>query len=389
MVCLWGDGKLHFSIMSRIMKRILPSLFSSALLMSSAVNAGGIYIYEIATNDVGLASAGVAARAHDASVMATNPAGLSNIKGSSFSGGIQALYGDTNYQLADGSSTGDIVGFMPLASAFYSQEVNDRLSLGVGVFGNYGMSLEYDNFLISEATTQALTLSPSASYTINEQWALGATIGVHYGMLSFDAQMLPYGHIEADDTDVAYNATLGLLYTPTNQTRVGLAYASETTLEFDGGLLGPQKSVMPQHVTLSAYHELNTDWAIMGNLGWQDWSEFQTFTQSKTQDTYQIAIGARYQINSQWLWNVGAAFDTSLYKNQSQGDFTIPTGKAWRIGTGIERKLDNTSTIGLAFEAVLMESSSMQNANFGQYGYGKFERPALYFLTATYTWSEQ
>jgi long-chain fatty acid transport protein len=31
---------------------------------------------------------------------------------------------------------------------------------------------------------------------------------------------------------------------------------------------------MPQALMLSAYHELSDRLAIMGNLGWQDWSQF-------------------------------------------------------------------------------------------------------------------
>ena len=29
-----------------------------------------------------------------------------------------------------------------------------------------------------------------------------------------------------------------------------------------------------QSVMFSAYHQLTDSWAIMGNIGWQDWSDF-------------------------------------------------------------------------------------------------------------------
>ena len=34
------------------------------------------------------------------------------------------------------------------------------------------------------------------------------------------------------------------------------------------------KWTLPQQVMLGGYHELTDTLAIMGNLGWQDWSEF-------------------------------------------------------------------------------------------------------------------
>jgi long-chain fatty acid transport protein len=54
-------------------------------------------LYEIATPDVGLASAGYAARADDASTLFKNPAGMSRLEGTQFQGGLQALYGSVSF----------------------------------------------------------------------------------------------------------------------------------------------------------------------------------------------------------------------------------------------------------------------------------------------------
>jgi long-subunit fatty acid transport protein len=53
--------------------------------------------YEIATPDVGLASAAYAARAHDASTLFKNPAGISRLDVSQFQGGVQAFYGSVSF----------------------------------------------------------------------------------------------------------------------------------------------------------------------------------------------------------------------------------------------------------------------------------------------------
>ena len=31
---------------------------------------------------------------------------------------------------------------------------------------------------------------------------------------------------------------------------------------------------VPQHVILSGYHELSDRWAVMGDFGWENWSQF-------------------------------------------------------------------------------------------------------------------
>ena len=65
---------------------------------------------------------------------------------------------------------------------------------------------------------------------------------------------------------------------------------------------------IPQAVMLSTYHELTDRWAIMGNIGWQEWSEFgkqemtlrssssTTFTiDLDYDDTWHFALGSQYR----------------------------------------------------------------------------------------------
>ena len=72
---------------------VIGSAVACGAALSTTVHAGGIELYEIATPDVGLASAGYAARAQDASTLFKNPAGMSLLPGSQFEGGAQLTYG--------------------------------------------------------------------------------------------------------------------------------------------------------------------------------------------------------------------------------------------------------------------------------------------------------
>lgn len=369
--------------------RILSKIAAAtSMLTCVAAQAGGLYLYESTSADIGLASAGMAARAQDASVMQANPAGLAHVYGQSFSGSLINLYGDANLDTVNGDA-GNVIGFVPMGSAFYSQQVNDRWTLGVGLYGNYGMSLEYDDLFhkvdIPKATTQALTLQPSASYRINEQWSLGAGLGIQYGMFKLEGQ--PVGsssNLEVKDDDVQVNGRVGVLYELNDHTRLGLSYMSESEFEFRAKNVDTS-SIAPRQVVFSAYHELNDRLALMGNVNWQDWSAYQTLTPgADTQDTYQIALGTQYKLNDKIKWNMGFAFDTSMYENQSHGDITIPTGKAYRVGTGMDYQLDSSRTLGVAFEAVIIDSSSMTLANGSKVA--SFNDPMLYFLSMNYSW---
>ena len=78
------------------MKKVV--LILSGLVCSRFSHASALYFYEIGTEDVGLAGAGQAARAQDASTIVTNPAGMTRLPDHMFTGGVQVMGGDTPYQ---------------------------------------------------------------------------------------------------------------------------------------------------------------------------------------------------------------------------------------------------------------------------------------------------
>ncbi|SDG74908.1 long-chain fatty acid transport protein [Vibrio xiamenensis] len=372
------------------MNKLLKATLSGSVLLCSSAHAAGLYLYELANTDVGFASAGNAARAQDASVLATNPAGLSHIQGRSFTGGLQGLYGDATYEMDSGADGGNVVGFVPMASAFYSQQMDENLTVGIGLYGNYGMGLEFDNFPLSEGKTQSVILQPSASYRLNEHWSLGAGLGIHYGTFEAKGDLLSS---DVDDTDVAINGKFGVLYEPSDRTRFGLAYTSKAEFDFKlKGNVAPMNldfslnstAVSPQQIAMSAFHQVNDRFAIMGNLNWQNWEDYSS--NDKFRDTYQVAFGTQYQLNPTVKWNAGIAYDTSMFKHQYNGDLTIPTGGAVRVGTGFDYALSEGRSVGVAFTGVFIDSSSV--SDMGAYN-GHYHNPALYFLNVTYSWAEK
>ncbi|MCH1929792.1 outer membrane protein transport protein [Shewanella sp. A25] len=368
------------------MKHRHSLLVGSLILCSTGVQAGGLYLYENSSTNVGLASAGEAALANDASVLGSNPAGLSHVAGQSFSGSLIGLYGDTDLDNYSNGRSENIIGFTPLGSAFYSDRVDDKLSVGIGLYGNYGLSLDYDNLFnkvdIPKVTTQAITLKPAMSYRLNDQWSLGAALGFQFGVFEVEGQLHGTEYAKnVKDNDTQVNGQLGVLYEPSVATRFGLAYTSETKLKFtDVG----QEAIMPQILTFSAFHRISPNWNLLGNLNWQDWSRYHTTFNADTQDTYQIAIGAQYVISPDMTWNMGLAFDSSMFKDQDHADLTISTGDAYRIGTGVDFKWSDKSRLNLAFEATLIESSQ---TNLTGTPIAGFKDPTLYFFSMQYTWS--
>jgi long-chain fatty acid transport protein len=403
--------------MIRLLEADMHKMFNKVILAASvawplAGQAAGLYMYEIGTADLGFAAAGTAARAEDASTLFANPAGMTRLAGDQMTLGIQALYGDVEYELdgqgaLPGKSPGNVIGWFPGASAFYSHSVSDRLKVGIGTYGNFGLALDFgDNWagknLVDNMALIAMTIQPTVAYRLDNQWSIGGGLTANYGYFKLERERLGGGGSSQDDGDWSYGARLGVLYEPSKTTRIGLTWVSEVEYDFNvnGSVtIGPITHTIPlsagitapQQLMASIYHRLNEGWAVMGNLGWQEWSKFAdatletnagTVTSSmQLRDTWHAAVGVQYTLNAQTKLNAGIAFDTSMYEDQSESSFAIPSGATWRLGAGIQYALSPQSDLGLAIEYADAEDNVSQSALIS----GKYDDPYMIFMSAHYS----
>jgi long-subunit fatty acid transport protein len=91
---------------------LISSALACGVFMQQSALAGGASLYEISTPDVGLASAGYAAGAQDASTLFKNPAGMSLLTGPQLESSLQVLYGNVQFQ--GNSKTTTSGGNMPV-----------------------------------------------------------------------------------------------------------------------------------------------------------------------------------------------------------------------------------------------------------------------------------
>ena len=395
-------------------KMLKKAILATALALPVIAQAGGLYLYEVGTSDLGFAGAGTAVRAEDASTVYANPAGMTRLAGDQMVVGGQALYGKAHYDLdgtglLPGGNPDNAIGWLPGASAFYSHSINDRLKVGIAAYGNFGLALDFGNDwagrnLADKAALMALTFQPSIAYRINDQWSLGAGLTANYGFMKIERVALGGSNRKEDDGDWAYGARLGVMYEPSPSTRFGLVWNSKTEYNFDidatvrGIRPGVNHSLpisaevpAPQQVMGSAYHRLDDRWAVMGNLGWQDWSKFGNTTlevngatttgSMQVQDSWHAAFGAQYSYNANTKVNAGIAYDTSFYKHQNQTSFALPGGDTWRLGTGVQYTLSPQSELGVAFEYAHVEGSSDPSRLVS----GEYDKVEMLFMSAHYT----
>lgn len=390
------------------------SAFVATILITPHLSyAGGLYMYEMGTSDLGFANAGSSARAEDSSTLYSNPAGMTRLKGDQITVSAQALYGNLKYEqdgagVLNGSNPENAIGWLPGGSAFYTHSVDDNLKVGLGLYNNFGLALDFGdswagNNIVSNATLTAFTLQPTIAYRINNQWSFGGGITANYGYFELERVTITNETKKLDDGDWSYGVRLGILYEPAVSTRFGLSWGSE--VEYDYNVEGSvtigattltiplsANITAPQQLMFSAYHRVSDKWAVMGNLGWQDWSEFSdmtlevngvtTVSKIELEDTWHAAIGAQYTLNEKIKLNGGIAFDTSMYKDQSKTSFSLPSGDSWRFATGMEYEVSIQSSLGVAAEYLKSEDASDSNALVS----GSYDNVYMVFLGVNYTY---
>jgi long-chain fatty acid transport protein len=413
----------------------LPALTLLALCCQQA-HAGGIMLYEIGTDNAGLANAGAAARAQGPSTIASNPAGMSYLTGTQITGGLQVLYGDLTFNRdsntnGTGTGSGNALDPIPGGSFFISHELDEHWSVGFGNYGDFGLAANYDNdwsgrYFAQNASLAGLSFVPSVAYRFNEQWSVGLGVKAMYGMLQAQTAIdrSPFGltdrgdgQFKYKDNDWGFGANVGVIYAPQPGTRIGLAYTSKVDLDFEDGLdvkgNGPLLQrldglnteldmTVPQTVTLSLFQQLDPQWALLASANWQDWSEFgdiavqvdttavgaqSTTIDAHFKDTWQLALGAQYQATAQLLWNVGVAYDSSAVSDGNR-TFTVPMGESWRIATGATYALNKVTDINVSWAMVWLGDMPVDQtkSTSGTRTSGQFDNAWIQAVTGNMTW---
>ena len=402
--------------MSRHMRRIhkRKAIVACTLLASASsvpALAGGLILYETGTQEIGLGSAGYGARAQDASTVLTNPAGMTRLEGSQVLLGAQVLYAGYGFSIGSGTSPalgtndgGTPVGWFPGGGAYFTYSLSPDLKLGFAATGNFGLSEKYDDgwvgrYYVQEATLVGLSMLPSIAYRVNQHLSLGLAVNAMYGAyknkvaINIPDTLRPGvvvpsqraagdAQLSLDDNTWGWGVNLGMLYEFTPGTRLSFTWNSQVDLDFSApaqfsnlgnfgatlqsnGLLNPTVEVgikVPQQLMVSMFHQVNDRWAVLGSLGWQQWSKFgqvqlgidASSSTSVTQnldfkDTWHLAAGAQYRITEPWLLNFGLAYDSG-FQDSSNVSPLLPANSAWRFGVGAQNDVSKTFSWGLAAE---------------------------------------
>ena len=372
----------------------LTTVALAFLGLSSQAFAGSVYVYEMIPSEVGTAGAGSAAKAQNASTVFTNPAGMTYIDHNEIQAGATLMYLNAPiHNLAGTTSTGrggDTTEWFGGGTFNLVMPIDDQWTFGLGVQNFYGLSLNWqDDWVGRYSSTKewliAPQIQPTIAYKVNDWVSVGLGLGLTVGYLKtyfavYNPDTAPIdGRAKLRDTAFAIQGNLGVMLQPNEDLRIGIRYLTETKLDFNAvvnvkGVQDPAKAValkalggldlglyMPQALNIAAFYQLDKQWAILGDFGWEDWSRFGKLpvglgatgtldtVNIKTKDDYHFGIATQYQFDESLMLSAGFSFDSQLQDNANR-TILMPMKDMYRYGVGFEKEMSEDFTIGAGLD---------------------------------------
>lgn len=375
-----------------------------ALAAGGSAHGAGFQLLEQNASGLGNAYAGSAAVAENASTIYFNPAGMSQLSGLSVSAGISAIRPSFKFRndgstppaaapltdFAGAGNGGDAGKWGLVPNAYLAWQVDERWHVGVGFGAPFGLMTDYDDNWLGkyhsnkfEITT--ININPSVSYRVNDQWSVGAglnwqRIDAEYtrrtvvvpGLLASDAK------VEVDSDAWGWNA--GVMFQPTEDTRLGLSYRSkirhkatgDTDLAGVGSFDARANVTLPDTAILSAYHRLDSRWELLADISWTGWSSIEELNIRNTgipgdslqldfRDTWRIAVGANYRLDPAWKLKFGVAWDQSPVHRAGDRPTSLPDNDRWWFSAGIQYQATANTTIDLGYTYLYLDDTRIDN----------------------------
>jgi long-chain fatty acid transport protein len=401
----------------RLMRSVTVALLTTC---AGTAWAGGAYLYEVAAaTEIATATAAPSVRAQDAGTVFTNPAGMTRFDEPQLLVNGTAIYIHANFkpdreQTTIAGSDGQTSEWLPMGALQYIHPVSDNLMLGVSVHNFAGLTLDWSADWVGRydavnTTLMAPQLQPTIAYKVNDWLSVGGGVDLTMGYLRDKARVnnlepgRPDGKLSLSDWDFSLQGNFGIMLAPSENTRIGLRYLTKMDLEFESNIrfsgLGPLLDeslnevgdldlglTIPQSVSVGVFHQLDDQWAVLGGVGWDDWSDFglikvkvQDLTgeireELKFRDTWHFGIGAQYQYSPDWQYSAGISYDSN-WQTEATRAIELPLGAMYRYGFGVEYQKRKNLTIGAAAELlwegnlpVASSDSELNGSLAGKYG---------------------
>lgn len=439
---------MHHHLMRRPLQSAGVTLLAAA---SFQIQAAGFALIEQSVSGLGNAYAGAAASAEDASTVYFNPAGMMHLQGSQFVAAMHIVKPSVEFSgsatnplggAIAGSDGGDAGGASPVPNLYYTRQLNNGFVFGLGINAPFGLKTEYDSDWVGryqaiESDVKTVNINPAIAYKASSNLSVGVGVNFQYIEATLSQAVnqqlacLSAGgggacaaitgdltaEIEGDDWSYGYN--FGLMYDISQATRVGFAYRSKIKQELEGnasftganpffttvvGVFVPTdvtaNVTLPESASLSLYHDINNQWAILADATWTHWNRFQQLlvdfsnplqTDSLTVEDWtnsmRYSLGLNYRHNSAWLLRAGVAFDEEPIRSAEYRTPRIPGNDRTWLAIGANYRHSSNLSFDVGYAHLFVDDTPINHTDLNGFNItGEYDN-SVDILSAQVNWT--
>lgn len=285
---------------------------------------------------------------------------------------------------------------------------HECFAFGLSIVPAWGLLQDYANRSVSRydltrVYTRTLDIAPSIAWKINCQWSIGLGPDFHYWSLQLKNHvrtqpLTPTDSVSRVSSDAwGYGGHIGILYRPTETTRIGLNYRSQifnntkgfshftltgiTNFETNQFKLG---LMMPPTTELSVYQDITPCWAVMGTIAYDQWSVIRdlhgrNFVVPPTaanptgltsvvigtgyKNVFDFGLGTKYRLNEKLLARFSVKYESTPTSNQFR-DITFPDGEKLGLNFGARYQIQKCLAVDLLYAHVFVRKVSINTVSF-------------------------
>lgn len=392
--------------MQRAAFKVALSAIAVAAAFASTAHAAGFMLTEQSAGSLGRAYAGAGVDGTDLSGVYYNPATMVLHKGTAMQMGFVGIglnldyVGEENGQevTANGRNKSQAI-----PHGYFVHQINDKVWFGLGMTVPFGMGTEYDDDWAGNdhgisATILTFDLNPNFAFKLSKKFSVGFGASIQYAQadlkirkaLKEGAPLTAESEIDADS--IAWGWNVGMMWSPTENFRVGVSYRSKIKHDAEGDFTLDRPQIAGNDIPISsitdptAQYVLNTQsfdgyatvtapaWAmasvawdvndlvsLYGTFRWTDWSSFDELDittnvpdvggniKNKWRDTYLGSLGMDLRLTDWWTLRGGIAYESSPIANPQTRTAIIPDADRWWFAIGSSFKWSDNFQTDISF----------------------------------------
>ena len=365
-----------------------------------------------------------AATADNASAIYYNPAGISQLDGANFRGGIYGIYFPVRYESPEGRNfynKKDLQAAPQLFLTYRPQE--SPVTFGIGMYAPFGLGFKWAQdtgfrTLGLESQLTYLCLNPVVSWQVLPKLSLAAGLTINYAASDIQSGLVWPGQsndrfrFKGDGWDVGYN--LGALWRVHEKVSIGVSFRSSTRFNLKGHTqyynnaafppedpsvpafpnqrVGAQAEVpFPLNVVCGMSYRPTTNWNFEFDADYTDWTPLDTVTIKQdrgfgslvpkdisTKFDWQAAwyykFGATRYLENGWSVSAGYIYSENAMPSAHYTPLVADEARHWlSVGTGRKsRRFDFDIAYQFGFAAERTVSGSAPSAT-GQTADGRYQ----------------